>query len=62
MRKEYLQPDLEVKELTLTEITLASLPVNNPSEYEVPILTRMKDDLAGGDGLSELPTEVPDDY
>ena len=62
MKKAYYQPDIEIIEIGLMDVlAISTLPTNNPAEYEIPILTRMKDDLAGGDGLSELPTEVIDE-
>ena len=55
-----MTPSLEVTRLELTDVILLSIPVTDPTEREVPILTRMRDDLANthGDGLSELPTEI----
>ena len=61
MKKRYMRPDLSAIEIELMDVLSISVPVNDPSANEVPILTRMKDELAGGDGLSELPTE-PEEY
>ena len=61
MKKLYMIPDLSVVEFDLMDVLATSVPVNDPSKNEVPILTRMKDELAGGDGLSELPTEIEEE-
>ena len=57
--KMYIPPQLELVRYELKDVILYSVPVptHNVSELEVPILTRIKDELYGGDGLSELPTE-----
>lgn len=55
MNKLYMRPSLELVEFTLTDVILYSpTPVEDPSQNELPILTRMKDDLAG-DGLPNVP-------
>lgn len=58
MKKKYMTVSLTVASLSLDDVLLYSV---TPSEegLELPILSRMKDDLAN-DGLSELPTEATD--